>query len=327
MLRRLLPALFLGLLAATPLPAQVGSVKVQQDALSTGGYRAPAGIPLRFSVVTYNVQARPLLDETRTKFAAIGPLLEEFDIVAVQECFKDHHRLWRAAGHPLRVYDNVRLDWARLGASGLSTMARFPLQKALVEKFREPNDPRFRFRAKRDGLVSKGILLTRLDLGSGVTLDFYNTHLEAGSDERSDEMRRRQTQQLIHIVQTNSPPEHLVIVAGDFNMRPSRKSKPLPPVVPKDLGNLERSQLLAFIMRELGLANASSAGGRPAAALIDHILYRSGTRHQLSPVAWRHESDRFRQIDGTPWSDHDPVSAVFRITSKKPSTTRPKSES
>ncbi len=309
-----LPALLLGLVLAGPLPARGGTLEIAQEPASAPAYRTASQLPLRFSVVTYNVQARPFLDETREKFPAMGTLLRDFDIVALQECFKDHHRLWRAAGHPLRVYDGTRLDWARLGSSGLSTLAHFRLRDAMAEKFREPPDPRFRFRAKRDGMVSKGILFTRFEFGAGVTLDFYNTHLEAGSDSRSDEMRRRQTRQLVGMVRQHSPPEHLVIVAGDFNMRPPGRRNPLPPVVPDDLDGLNRHQLLAFIMRELGLANAASAAGLPAPPLIDHILYRPGSRHQLTAVAWQHETERFQSPGGTPWSDHDPVTAVFRVT-------------
>ena len=317
MRRGILSAWLVAVWLATPLSAWTGHLEVSSEPLSHSGYRATSELPLRFSVATYNVQARPVLDRTADKFPAIAPLLGEFDIVAVQECFKDHRRLWRGAGHPVRVYDGIRTDWLRFAASGLTTLSRFPLAASLSEKFREPEGFRSRLRGKRDGLVSKGVLLTRFDLGPGNTIDFYNLHMEAGSDALSNEARRLQTQQIVDFIKTHSPEHHMVIIAGDFNMRPAKNHEPLPPGLRAPLEVLNRSQLLAWLMRELQLTNAGTAAGGTAPDLIDHILYRSSSTHQLRAIAWQREKERFHAPDGTPWSDHDPVTATFRLTARQ----------
>jgi endonuclease/exonuclease/phosphatase family metal-dependent hydrolase len=301
---------------AASLSAWTGRLEVSREPLAHPGYRATYQLPLRFSVATYNVQARPMLDRTTDKFPAIAPLLGEFDIVAVQECFKDHRRLWRGTGHTVRVYDGIRTDWLRFAASGLTTLSRFPLATSLSEKFREPEGFRSRLRGKRDGLVSKGVLLTRFDLGHRITIDFYNTHMEAGSDAISDEARRLQTLQIIDFIKTHSPERHMVIVAGDFNMRPAKKNVTLPPNWPATREVLNRSQLLAWLMRELQLTNAGTSVGGTAPDLIDHILYRSSSTHELRAIAWQREKERFHAPDGSPWSDHDPVTATFRVTAR-----------
>jgi len=296
-----------------PVVARVGDVEIETDPPSQGEYLNTKSGAIRFSVATYNVRARPLLDEIAPKFRAMAPLLNAFDIVALQECFSEHRLLWRGVTHPVRVYDGSRTDWLRLASSGLCTLSRLPLRKTLVEKFEQPEGLNYLFRAKKDGLASKGIMLTRFDLGSCLTLDFYNTHMEAGSDTASNELRRRQTLQLIDMVRKHSPREHAVILAGDFNMRQSGQGrKRLQGQYPRDLEGLDRWELFGVISRELGLTNAASLNGGEDGALVDHILYRSGTRLQLAPVAWKRDTQRFIDPAGQSWSDHDPIITTFR---------------
>lgn len=319
MRQRLAIVLALLTLSAVPREAwsRVGQVVIEQHDVGSKVYRETRRLPLNLSVLTYNIQARPFLDDTVGKFDAVGPLLDAFDIVAIQECFKDHRRLWANTTHPVRVYDGVRTDWYRVASSGLTTLARFPLRETIVEKFRQPEGVRFLFRAKRDGLVSKAIMLTRLDLGRGIVLDFYNLHLEAGGDEASNEARRLQTKQLINTVRTHSPPLHLVILAGDFNMRPGPNQTRLNKTYPPSLNGLDRSQLFSAIERELKLTNAgTNARGTPP-DLIDHILYRSGTYHQLIAMGWRHDTKTFVTPSNQPWSDHDPVVADFAVVARE----------
>ena len=306
--------LFLALLVA-PANSRAGQLEVEQYPICNGQYVDSAANPVKFSVATYNVQARPLLDVVIPKFKAIGPFLNQFDIVALQECFTQHRLLWHSTTHPARAYDGTRTDWLRLVSSGLGTLARFPIEEASVKKFEQPTGLRFLLRDKKDGLASKGVLLTRFDLGRGRKLDFYNTHMEAGSDEASNEVRRRQARQLIRMVREHSPTEHAVIVAGDFNMRaPGRKQRSLATDYPRSLEGLSRPQIYEAVIRELGLVNAASISGECSSSLIDHLLFRSGQLLLLEPVAWKIEARRFRSPDGQPWSDHDPVIATFRAT-------------
>jgi endonuclease/exonuclease/phosphatase family metal-dependent hydrolase len=193
-------------------------------------------------------------------------------------------------------------------------LGRFPLRESIVEKFEQPEGLRFLLRDKKDGLASKGILLTRFDLGKGRTLDVYNTHMEAGGDEPSNEVRRRQARHLIRMVRQHSPPEHAVILAGDLNMRaPARKKQSLGPKYPRNLEGLSRPQIYEAIVRELGLVNAAAISGESPASLIDHILYRSGTSVPLEPVSWARDTRLFRSKAGEAWSDHDPIIATFKV--------------
>jgi endonuclease/exonuclease/phosphatase family metal-dependent hydrolase len=290
--------------------AHAGSLEFEQDPAS-GDYADTDRQKIVFTVATYNVQARPFLDGAEGKFQAIAPRLNQFDIVALQECFVAHRSLWAQTTFPVRIYDGSRTDWYRLVSSGLSVLSRFRVLEVSAEKFRDPEGLRFVFRAKNDGLASKGILFARLDLGNGRALDLYNVHMEAGGDDASNEARRLQTKQLINYILAESPPENAVLVVGDFNMKPSAKRKTLVGQYPKDLTGLGRSKLLDVILGELELANAGSLSGAPPPNLIDHILYRSGTTTKLKPAAWRLAKEDFLDEEGAPLSDHDPVVTTF----------------
>ena len=287
-----------------------GNLEFEQDP-SERGYTPTAGLAVRFNVATYNVRARPLLDDAESKFAAIAPLLDPFDIVALQECFTAHRSLWGRTTFPVRLYDGSRTSWYRLVSSGLSIMARFPVQQVAVEKFRDPEGLRFIFRAKKDGFASKGVLFARLSLGNGRFLDLYNTHMEAGSDQASNEARRLQTRQLIRFIKENSPRKNAVILLGDFNMRQNPRGQKLGGHCSRDLRAMERHELLEVIIRELGLTNAGRLAGRMPEKLIDHIFYREGASFKLRTVAWQIDRNSFRDKEGGPWSDHDPVIATF----------------
>jgi len=290
--------------------AVCGSLEFEQDS-SASGYVPTTSPSLRFTVATYNVRARPLLDDAGTKFTAIAPILDRFDIVALQECFTDHRLLWERTTFPVRVYDGSRTTWYRLVSSGLSVMARFRARTVEVEKFRDPEGLRYLFRAKKDGLASKGILFARFEMGEGRFLDFYNVHMEAGSDEASNEARRLQTRQLISYVRSTSPPENAVLLVGDFNMRAKVQRGVRHKACSVDLRGLDRHELLDAITRQLNLANSGNLAGPAPTEQIDHIFYRPGSNLRLRPVAWRVDKALFQSKAGVPWSDHDPVIATF----------------
>ena len=42
----------------------------------------------RFSVISYNVQARPVLDDSKWKMPLIGERLKEYEIIGLQEAFR-----------------------------------------------------------------------------------------------------------------------------------------------------------------------------------------------------------------------------------------------
>ncbi len=270
----------------------------------------PASV--EFSVVTYNVQARPWFDDSNYKFTHISPLLNPFDLVSIQECFKDYERLWDGTTHPVRIYHSrLKSPWKVVG-SGLGILGRFPLEGVEAENFEIVGD-------RQNWPASKGLLLARFRVG-GMPLDFYATHMEAGKKADAMWSRREQAEQLVRFVRRHSPPGHAVIFAGDFNMRPVREDKGETPLEGYRAGAetlvfdaMTREQVFDAVRMELALKSAVEELAGPVYNGVDHVLYRSGDGLRLTALDYRHDDPAFYGADGKPLSDHEPLIVQFRL--------------
>jgi endonuclease/exonuclease/phosphatase family metal-dependent hydrolase len=278
----------------------------------TGPSALPAPIDgeVEFTVATYNVQGRPVLDRTGRKFPLISPLLNGFDIVGIQECFQDHELLWDSATHRTKLhYGRLKAPWKVVGP-GLTTLARFPMLERKTAFFHSASEAQNR-------LASKGMLMVRLDVG-GKVVDLYNAHFDAGSSAGAQRSRREQGAQLAEFVLAHSPPEHSVIVVGDFNMGPSRPGKPWELFDPlwyhSEEDALSRTRTFDGMLRDLGLEDASERVHGPRLDDVDRVLYRAGEGHVLEPLSWARLGDRFVDPGGRPLSDHVPIAVRMRLS-------------
>jgi len=267
-----------------------------------------------FSVMTYNVQARPWFDDSAFKFARMPKVLNPYDIVSFQECFKDHRTLWAGLTHPVKVYHaSIKAPWKIVG-SGLGTVGRFPLAGTESMHYTTAGD----FQNKP---ASKGMLLTRFTVG-GIPLDVYTTHMEAGSDRKEPAMisRRKQGEEIVAFVRQHSPATNAVIVMGDFNMRHSEADKVDPEIaagrVPEKFDGLSRSHIFDSVNTALGLKDLSRETTGKFFDGVDHVLFRSGTSAELTPLSWQHDGPEFYDENKQPLSDHEPIIGRFRIAPK-----------
>lgn len=264
--------------------------------------RPPAG-PVEFTACTYNVQGRPWFDNTEHKFTGISPLLNQFDIVGLEECFKDHLRIWAQADLPVKIYHSQLRNPAKIVGSGLSILGRFPLTGVEAINYDDPGD-------FQNWPASKGVLMARFDV-AGMPLDVYITHIAAGKEPGTARAKPRQCEQMVEMVRKFSPPEHSVIFMGDFNMRPSRgaedkeRNKDNPKVYPFDT-----------FRDALEFRDASDEINGPVGEEIDRILFRAGTGHTMTPLSWQHDTPAFYDAEQVPLSDHEPVFVKFRLAPK-----------
>jgi endonuclease/exonuclease/phosphatase family metal-dependent hydrolase len=263
-----------------------------------------------FSVVSYNVQSRPWLDDTAEKLPKISPLLAGHDVVAVQECFENHALLWASSGYPNRAYFGSLVHPFKLANSGLSTLSRLPMGDVVMEHYRRHGELQNR-------VASKGILMTRFQAGQW-TLDVYNTHMEAGGKPEAQPARMDQARQVVELVTRNSPPEHAVILCGDFNMMPLRADRGSAEYNPKHFDSEEdwRGRTAAFqVMFEgLGLRDASDELFGPTREDIERFLFRAPAGAELTPLSLEQDHQRFRREDGSALSDGSPYIARFRLS-------------
>lgn len=287
---------------------RMGPVLVEVDGAALAKLPEPTGDPVEFTAVAYNVQARPWFDDSVHKFDRIPAVTNAYDIVTLQECFKDHERYWRGATQPVKVYDaTLKSPWKIVG-SGLGTLARFPLTGVENHHYTTAGD----FQNKP---ASKGILLTRFEVG-GFPLDVYTTHKEAGKNPEAMLSKRAQAQEMVNFVKQHSKPEHAVIVLGDFNLRfkePGTPGTGIPDAPPETFAEMDYFNIIGGICAHLGLQDVSTLlTGEPHGG-VDHVLFRSGSAVALTPLTYQHDGPEFYDENQQPLSDHEPVIVKFRI--------------
>lgn len=235
-----------------------------------------------FTMLCYNIQSRPVLDNASKKNPIIGRLLQKYDIAGLQEAFVSHEKIFKSADPLGGVYFGKRRHSFKLVNSGLAVLSKYPVEKAEAEYFKDEG-------SLENRLGSKGVLMARYVLNNAY-LDFYTTHLAAGTEADSGESRRSEIKQIISFIQKNSPPENAVILCGDFNL-------------PFD----SLKTLLTF-----GMINCAEKLSLKVQG-IDHIFYRSGAKLKLTPVKWEILKTEFTFPDGKQLSDHLPIMASFQV--------------
>jgi endonuclease/exonuclease/phosphatase family metal-dependent hydrolase len=265
-------------------------------------------VDLTFSLLSYNTQTRPYLDDPAFKLPRIAPLLADYDVVGLQELFTEPQLLTDVTSFSSEVLFEERATLDAIVGSGLATLTSFPVTAVEKEHFRKPGE-------LQNLIASKGVLLTRLDV-EGVVVDVYETHMAAGAEPETVDARMDQAAQVAEIVARYSTPDHVVIVHGDFNMSPSR-NKPFDAYEPAhyaDAADMEhRTAAYDLMAHGLGTRDVIDELG-PQNDDIHRVLWRDATNARLEPLSLKRERERFRDETGAPLSDSPPVVTRFRLT-------------
>jgi endonuclease/exonuclease/phosphatase family metal-dependent hydrolase len=260
----------------------------------------------QLSVLTYNVAGLPeglssSMPERLTPL--IGPLLNDYQLVLLQESWRTpepnpmaptrvyHEILEEASEHPYKsepapapLGSDPDRPTALLG-DGLNRFSDFTFGEVTRERWAGCND------SAADCLALKGFSVARTTLEEGIEVDVYNLHMEAGSTPDDDDLRDAGIDQLLTFISDFSA-DRAVLVGGDFNLHTDAEPA---------------ASQLARLLSEGGLQDACTELGCPRPGSIDKILLRSSDQVALEALGWRAETDVFVAEDGTPLSDHDPI--------------------
>jgi hypothetical protein len=248
---------------------------------------APGATSGRLSLLTYNVAGLPQLvsqSDPEVNMGLISPLLNHYDVALVQEDFSYHSQLNAHAGHSYR--SEPMTHSLALMADGLNWFSRFPFGWVHRVRWAQCNGY---LGAASDCLADKGFSFGELTLASGVTVDVYNLHAEAGGSPLDIEVRRDNFEQLADYVRSRSR-EHAVIVAGDTNLRMSVRG---------DAETLER------FLAVTGLRDACHRFGC-ADERIDRVFFGSSRQVEIDVLGWWTDR-RFVDAQGSPLSDHPAI--------------------
>lgn len=255
----------------------------------------PAQTSGNFLTLTYNVHGLPPQitgDDTAGRLVQIGPLINAFDVVGLQEDFVDenHQSLADASDHESAERFGEPLE-DRFYGSGLSVFARYPVMDYYEEYYERCNGVAD---SASDCLASKGFQVVTLQLTDGAEVDLYNSHLEAGGDDVDDEIRQEHVDALVASM-TGRSAGRAVIFTGDTNLHGDEAMD---------------APVIAGWLEDAGLTDACESVGCDEPHHIDRVFYRSDGGVELGVDSWTVE-DAFYDDEGVPLSDHPAISTGF----------------
>lgn len=149
-----------------------------------------------------------------------------------------------------------------------------------------------------------------------VSVDLYNVHCNAGSDNADYAARRKNIEQLCEYINTYSA-DKAIILMGDFNCRYTRIEDNIRKIDSLGFKNvwieLTRNGV-APLQDGNSLIDCSTNTTSPTCEVVDKIFYRSNSQITLTPTFYQLDDARFYDVDSLPLSDHRPMNAKFRYT-------------
>ena len=276
------------------------------------------------NALTYNVAGLPDIlsgSNPEANTDLIGPLLNDFDLVLVQESWKSPDPNPLA---PTRVYHEIleghsthefKSDMAEqplgadperpsaLLADGLGYFSAYEMgpvtRVAWTECFggADTSD-----NGAADCLAFKGFSVTTVTIADGVEVDVYNLHAEAGSSEKDQELQRADFPQLAAFIEEHSA-GRAIILGGDTNLHTDEE--------PENPQDVEDTEIWADFLEVAGLTDVCTAVECDDFGRIDKFAFRSGDGVELGAIERVLETERFAGDDGEQLSDHEAVSARF----------------
>ncbi|OWZ24263.1 Endonuclease [Phytophthora megakarya] len=263
-----------------------------------------------FSVMCYNVAGLPGFlssGDPSTYSVDMGKRIGGWDIVNVQEDFNYHAALYSQNSHEYRTPTSGGVPFG----SGLNTLSHLPFSSMNgLERVKWKECSNFE---SADCMTPKGFTFVEVILADGVSIDVYNVHTDAGSKEADLKARASNLAQLGDYISDRSA-GNAVIVMGDTNTRYTREHD--------TIREFAENARLTDGWVEFVRNGTPPEKGAPALScnndtmsneceVVDKILYRGNNYIKLKLDKWNNENAAFLGSNGTPLSDHPPISSTF----------------
>lgn len=230
--------------------------------------------------------------------------------------FNYHAYIYRTDTHPFRTATSGGVP---IG-SGLNTLSNYRWVDFERIKWKKCSDI-----TAADCLTPKGFSFMRIDISggsddaTGVYIDFYNVHTDAGTSAIDYWARQDNVKQLADYIAANSA-GNAVIMYGDFNSLYSRKDTAVRELLAGETAAGAGFRDVWVELKQGGVIPGDKPEcGTPAAGdceTLDKVFYRSGTGVALQATEFRYDTANFLQADGNILSDHNPVYVNFSWTAK-----------
>ena len=277
-----------------------------------------------FDALTYNVAGLPeglSSSNPSVNTPYISPLLNDYDLVVVQEdwltpdpnpfegSLEVYHDL--LAAEALHPYQSVPAPLPlgsiperpeALVSDGLNEFSMFEFGELTRVAWEgcfggiDTSDG-----GAADCMATKGFSVATHVLETGVEVDVYNLHGEAGGTAQDQVLQEADYQQLGAFINEHSS-GRAVILGGDTNLHTEADNPD--------------AAIWAGFLSTTGLVDVCTTvdcGGD--ATIIDKFAYRSNDAVTIEPLSHRFEREKFVRPDGMPLSDHEALAVRFRWTS------------
>lgn len=324
-LRSLIIGALIAVLAVTSCSSGSSDDSASESTTTSTTAKAPTGDwDGEISALTYNVAGLPEAlsgSDPEVNTAQIGPKLNAFDLVLLQETWKTpepnplaptrvyYEILEKASTHtyqapmPDQPLGNNPDRPSALLADGLGFLSNFPLGEVTHVAWdgcfggADTSD-----RGAADCLAFKGFAVTTITPADGVTIDVYNLHGEAGSSETDQPLQADDYEQLAAYISEHSK-GHAIILGGDTNLHIEED-----PENPQDVAD---AKIWATFLDATGLTDSCDPDECDDTPRIDKFAYRNGDSVELGVVDRKVETKRFTDDAGEQLSDHQAVAVTF----------------
>jgi endonuclease/exonuclease/phosphatase family metal-dependent hydrolase len=268
-----------------------------------------------FRVMAWNVYMlpKPLKfsrqnERTQLQIEALRRLAQENDVLVLTEAFQARY-LREVESALEEFYPYVSLH-RRRGAihrvmrSGVMILSKYPSRVLGHVTYSQC--------AKADCFAAKGALLVELTLSEGKRVQLLGTHLQSGSGERIESIRRSQLEQIKGLLDTFKEADVPQVLAGDFNIDSQRG-----PEFDELISFLELRELADHMRYESTKPELTECFGveyKGVEKTIDHILVRP---HQSSTELAEERvyplQDFYSSNELCDLSDHHPVQSLIIV--------------
>lgn len=173
---------------------------------------------MNLTLLNYNIQNRPALESFSHKYTKIGPKLEGYDLVFLQECWVDADKFAEYTNYVNKIIPNKKRNWYTPLGCGLLVMSNLKLVQQHVHIYKH-------FANLQDAIASKGFIMSRWLLTPDVYLTTIVCHNQADfytcpADGPLAAMN--QAIELVSYIKAYVPETDGLILIGDLNIGPKR---------------------------------------------------------------------------------------------------------
>lgn len=268
---------------------------------------------MNLTILSYNVQMRPVIDNVFKKAKLIGPKLNGYDIVGVQEAFAYASELSNHTDYTNQIVPTKKRHWYTLLGCGLIALSNFNLISHHIHIYNHAANI-------QDTIASKGFIMTRWLLSPGVYLTTILTHMQADfttCPENGPDASMDQAIELVSYIKAYVPSTDGLIVYGDQNIGPARSYDYTQYHDAGYLSNEDvarRSAIYNYIMNTLNLTDIWDQLYLPPNNYdgFDRAMYRSAPNVNIVANSIK-RNNTFVDNNGEPLSDSMPVEINITI--------------